>query len=125
MRHSLSPRAEILILNKLLKGTDLAFDISLEKTQYRAGEIVRGTVGIKTEKGSKVRKLALLAEGKESTIITVSESSNTSDSSRDSTTRTYSESNVLFSKDLSELLQKSVFSNMLQDGTRRYCHRIR
>ena len=106
-----------MIFNKILKGTDLAFDISLEKIQYRAGEIVRGTLGIKTEKGSKVRKLALLAEGKESTIITVSESSNTSDSSRDSTTRTYSESNVFFSKDLSELLQKSVFSNMLQDGT--------
>lgn len=106
-----------MIFNKILKGTDLAFDISLEKTEYRPGEIVRGTVGIKTEKGSKVRKLALLAEGKESTIITVSESSNTSGGSPDTTTTTYSESNVFFSKDLSELLQKSVFSNILQDGT--------
>ncbi len=100
-----------------MKGTDITFDISLEKTQYRPGEIVRGTVSIKTEKGSKVRKLALLAEGKESTIITVSESSNTSGSSQDTTTRTYNESNVFFSKDLSELLQRSVFSNILQDGT--------
>src|ERR671922_395442 len=106
-----------MIFNKILKGTDLAFDISLEKTQYRPGEIVRGTVTIKTEKSSKVRKLVLLAEGKESTIITVSESSNNSDSSRDTTTRTYSESNVFFSKDLSELLQKSAFSNILQDGS--------
>lgn len=100
-----------------MKGADITFDISLEKTQYRPGEIVRGTVSIKTEKGSKVRKLALLAEGKESTIITVSESSNTSGSSQDTTTRTYNESNVFFSKDLSELLQRSVFSNILQDGT--------
>ena len=106
-----------MIFNKILKGTDLGFDISLEKTQYRPGEIVRGAVSIKTEKGSKVRKLALLAEGKESTIITVSESSETADSSRDTTTRTYSESNVFFSTDLSELLQNSVFSNILQDGS--------
>ena len=106
-----------MIFNKILKGTDLAFDISLEKTQYRPGEIVRGTVTIKTEKSSKARKLVLLAEGKESTIITVSESSNNSDSSRDTTRRTYSESDVFFSKDLSELLQKSAFSNILQDGS--------
>ncbi len=106
-----------MIFNKILKGTDLGFDISLEKTQYRPGEVVRGAVTIKTEKGSKVRKLALLAEGKESTIITVSESSETADSSRDRTTRTYSESNVFFSTDLSELLQNSVFSNILQDGS--------
>lgn len=117
MHHSLSARALILIFNKILKGTDLAFDISLEKTQYRQGEIVRGTVGIKTEKGSKVRKLALLAEGKESTIITISESAETARTSQDTTTRTYSESNVFFSRDLSELLQRSEFSNILQDGT--------
>lgn len=105
-----------MIFKKILKGTDLTFDISVEKTQYRPGEIVRGTLSIKTEKGSKARKLMLFAEGKESTIITVSESTGDG-SSRDTTTRTYSEINVFFSKDLSKLLQKSVFSNILQDGT--------
>jgi hypothetical protein len=105
-----------MIFKKILKGTDLTFDISLEKTQYRPGEIVRGTLSLKTEKGSKARQLMLFAEGKESTIITVSESTG-DEMSRDTTTRTYSEINVFFSKDLSNLLQKSVSSNILQDGT--------
>ena len=105
-----------MIFKKILKGTDLTFDISLEKTQYRPGEIVRGTLSLKTEKGSKARQLMLFAEGKESTIITVSESTG-DDMSRDTTTRTYSEINIFFSKDLSNLLQKSVSSNILQEGT--------
>jgi hypothetical protein len=105
-----------MIFKKILKGTDLTFDISLEKTQYRPGEIVRGTLSLKTEKGSKARQLMLFAEGKESTIITVSESTGAG-RSRDTTTRTYSEINIFFSKDLSNLLQKSVSSNILQDGT--------
>jgi hypothetical protein len=105
-----------MIFKKILKGTDLTFDISLEKTQYRPAEIVRGTLSLKTEKGSKARQLMLFAEGKESTIITVSESTGAG-RSRDTTTRTYSEINIFFSKDLSNLLQKSVSSNILQDGT--------
>lgn len=105
-----------MIFKKILKGTDLTFDINLEKIQYRPGEIVRGTLSIKTEKGSKARKLMLFAEGKESIIITVSESRGAG-SSRNTTTKTYSEINIFFSKDLSKLLQKSVFSNILQDGT--------
>jgi hypothetical protein len=105
-----------MIFNKILKGTDLTFDITVEKTEYGSGEIVRGTLSIKTEKGSKVRKLMLFAEGKESTIITVSESSG-SGSRRDTTTRTYSETNTFFSKDLSHLLQGSISSNILQDET--------
>jgi hypothetical protein len=104
-----------MIFNRILKGTDLTFDISLEKAQYRPGEIVRGTISIKTEKGSKARKLMLFAEGKESTSITVSESRGAG-SRRDTTTRTYTENNVFFSKDLSKLLQNSVISNILQDG---------
>jgi arrestin (S-antigen)-like protein len=104
-----------MIFNKILKGTDLTFDISLEKTQYRPGEIVRGTLSTKTEKGPKARKLMLFAEGKESTIITVSESTGAG-SRRDTTTRTYSEINIFFSKDLSHLLQESISSNILQDG---------
>jgi hypothetical protein len=104
-----------MIFKKILKGTDLTFDINLEKTQYLPGEIVKGTLSIKTEKGSKARKLMLLAEGKESTTITVTESRGT-DSIRDTTSKTYSEVNTFFSQDLSNLLQKSVINTILQDG---------
>ncbi len=107
-----------MIFKKILKGTDLTFDISLEKTQYIPGEIARGTLNIKTEKGSKARKLVLLAEGKESTSITVTESSTGIGSRRRHTSsRTYSETNVFFSKDLSNLLQQAVINNILQDGS--------
>ena len=105
-----------MIFKKILKGTDLTFDISLEKTQYRPGEVVRGTLTINTEKGAKARKLVLLAEGKESTTITVRES-NDIGSRQDTDSKTYSETNVFFSKDLSDLLQQSVITKALQDGT--------
>ena len=105
-----------MIFKKMLKGTDLTFDISLEKTQYTPGEIVRGTLAINTEKGSKARKLVLLAEGKESTSITVTESRGVG-SRRDTTSKTYAETNIFFSKDLSNLLQQSVIHNILEDGT--------
>jgi hypothetical protein len=59
----------------------------------------------------------LSAEGKESTMITVSESTGSGGSSRHSTTRTYSEINIFFSKDLSPLLQESISSDILEDGT--------
>jgi Arrestin (or S-antigen), N-terminal domain len=104
-----------MIFNKILKGTDLTFDMSLEKTEYRPGEIVRGKLSLKTEKSCKARKLMFFAEGKESTIISISESTGYG-SNRDTTTRTYSEINTFFSKDLSPLLE-SVSSNILQDGT--------
>jgi hypothetical protein len=55
-----------MIFNRILKGTDLTFDISLEKIEYRPAEVVKGTISIKTDKGSKARKLMLFAEGKES-----------------------------------------------------------
>ncbi|MDQ3718258.1 MAG: hypothetical protein M3311_03790, partial [Thermoproteota archaeon] len=84
---------------------------------YRPGETVKGTINIKTQKGCRARNLVLLAEGKESTVITVSESSNMSGSSQDTATRTYSETNVFFSRDLSESFQKSVFGNTLEDGS--------
>jgi hypothetical protein len=105
-----------MILKKILKGTDLAFDISLEKTQYTPGETVRGTLSIKTEKGSKARMLVLLVEGRESTTITVTESTSIG-STRNTTSKTYSETNNFFSKDLSYLLQQSIIHNILQDGT--------
>jgi hypothetical protein len=84
-----------MIFKKILKGTDLDFDISLEKREYKPGETVRGLVTLKTEKGSNVRQLMLFAEGKESTIIEVSESTGSS-----RTRRTYSEVNTFFSEDL-------------------------
>jgi hypothetical protein len=105
-----------MIFKKMLKGTDLTLDISLEKTQYTPGQIVRGTLAINTEKGSKARKLVLLAEGKESSSITVTESRGVG-SRRDTTSKTYTETNIFFSKDLSNLLQQSVIHNILQDGT--------
>ena len=96
--------------------TDLTFDISLEKTEYRKGDTVRGTLSLKTKRLSKARQLTLFAEGKESTIITVSENRGVG-KSRDTTSRTYSELNTFFSKDLSHLLQESISSNTLPDGT--------
>ena len=115
---SVAPQAgpSLLIFKKILKGTDLTFDISLEKTHYKPGETVRGRLSIKTEKGSKARKRVLLAEGKESTTITVTESSGIG-SRRDTTSKTYCETNVFFSLDLSSLLQQSIIHNILQDGT--------
>ena len=105
-----------MIFNKVLKGNDLTFDLSLEKREYSPGEIVRGNLTLKTEKSCKARKLMLFAQGKESTIVRVSESTG-SNSNRHTATRTYSEINTFFLKDLSHLLQKSVSSNTLQDET--------
>lgn len=105
-----------MIFNKILKGTDLTFDMSLEKTEYRKGDTVRGTISLKTKRSSKARQLMLFAEGKESTIITVSENRGIG-KSRDTTSRTYSELNTFFSKDLSHLLQESISSNILPDRT--------
>src|SRR5918992_3129231 len=105
-----------MIFNKILKGTDLTFDMSLEKTEYRKGDTVRGTISLKTKRPSKARQLMLFAEGKESTIITVSENRGVGNN-RDTTSRTYKELNTFFSKDLSHLLQESISSNILPDGT--------
>ena len=105
-----------MIFNKILKGTDLTFDMNLEKTEYRKGDIVRGTISLKTKRSSKARQLMLFAEGKESTIITVSENRGIGNN-RDTTSRTYSELNTFFSKDLSHLLEESISSNILPDGT--------
>jgi hypothetical protein len=85
-----------LIFKEFFKGTDLTFNINIEKTQYKPGEVVRGVLVLKTEKHSKARRLTLFAEGKESTIIQVTEStggySSSSSSSRsNTTTRTYTE----------------------------------
>jgi len=103
-----------MIFKKIFKGTDLGFDISLEKTDYTPEEIVRGQLTLHTEKSSRARRLKLFAEGKESTAIKVEESTSSSSNRWDS--HTYTEVNTFFSEDLSHLLQKSVSSNTLEDG---------
>jgi hypothetical protein len=106
-----------MIFKKIFKGTDLDFDISLEKTDYTPGETVRGRLALHTEKSSRARQLKLFAEGKESTTITVEESSRGYGSSSNRwDSHTYTEVNTFFSEDLSHLLQKSVSSNTLEDG---------
>lgn len=103
-----------MIFKKIFKGTDLDFYISLEKTEYKPGDTVRGQLTLHTEKSSRARRLKLFAEGKESTAIKVEES--TSSRSNRWNSHTYSEVNTFFSEDLSHLLQKSVSSNTLEDG---------
>ena len=103
-----------MIFKKFFKGTDLDFDISLAKTEYKPGETVRGQLTLHTEKSSRARRLKLFAEGKESTAIKVEESTSSSSNRWDS--HTYTEVNTFFSEDLSHLLQKSVSSNTLEDG---------
>jgi len=106
-----------MIFGRILKGTDLDFDISLEKTEYKPGETVRGLLTLNTEKNFRARQLMLFVEGKESITITVEESTRGYDSRGSKwNTSTYSEVNTFFLMDLSDLLQKSVSSTALQDG---------
>lgn len=99
-----------MIFKKLLHGgIDLDFEIELDKEKYKAGETVKGILAIITEKGFKVRKLRLYAEGIEETKMTISDnngysSTGSSNSSR-STTRTYVSTFPFFSQDLSSILQ--------------------
>ncbi len=105
-----------MIFNKILRSSNLSFDIVLDKTHYSPSEKVTGRISVKAEKASKVRQLILVAEGKESTSITVSES-NGFGSGKDRASRTYTEVNIFFSKDLSSVLQKTLTFNRLSDGT--------
>jgi hypothetical protein len=120
-----------MIFHKILGGSDLTFDLSLDKKEYRPGENVKATLSVKAQKSVKARQLMLFAQGTESTVITVSESNNASSSrhratrvygggtsmNRNQTNRTYTEVNAFFSQDLSYLLQNSIHYNTLQDGT--------
>jgi hypothetical protein len=102
----------------IFKGIDLKFDISLDKEQYMAGEKVKGTLLLATNKGFKARALRLISEGEEKTRIETTESrsgSFGSSTSTSNTTRTYSESNIFFSRDLSDIL-KDLGNNVLEDG---------
>jgi len=102
----------------IFKGIDLKFDISLDKEQYMAGEKVKGILNLATNKGFKARALRLISEGEEKTRIETTESrsgSFGSSNSTSNTTRTYSESNIFFSRDLSCLL-KDLVNNVVEDG---------
>lgn len=105
-----------MIFKKFLNGTDLEFGVSLEKTDFGPSETVRGLLTLNTEKRSRVQQLRLFAEGKESTAIKVESRSHSSGSNRWES-HTYNEVNTFFSENLSHLLQKSVSSNTLEDGT--------
>jgi Arrestin (or S-antigen), N-terminal domain len=104
-----------MIFNKILKGTDLTFEISLEKIEFCPGEIVRGVLALKTKKMTRARELKLVAIGEESTKITVSHSSGGSSSS--SNTTTYTEGNTFFSENLSNSLRGSVITKVIEDGS--------
>ncbi len=45
----------LMIFNKILRGSDLTFDLSLDKIQYRPGENVKGTLSVKAQKSVKAR----------------------------------------------------------------------
>jgi hypothetical protein len=106
-----------MIFKRFLKGTDLEFGVSLKKTDYRPGETVRGLLTLNTEKSFRARQLRLVAEGKEYTNITVESSRGYSSSGSKWDSETYNEVNTFYSEDLSPLLQRSVSSNSLEDGT--------
>lgn len=99
-----------MIFKRLLKGgIDLDFDIELDKEEYKAGETVKGVLTIITEKGFKVRKLKLCAEGIEEIRITISDNKGYSSTkfrySSHSSTKTYTSTFPFFSQELSYLLQ--------------------
>ena len=101
----------------IFKGIDLNFNILIDKEEYIAGEKVNGTLTLTTNKGFKARELRLVSEGDEKTSIQITESSGTSsNTSTSNTTRTYNESNIFFSTDLSDLL-KNLGDNILEDGS--------
>src|SRR5215208_1581050 len=67
------------------------FHITLERTEYAAGETAKGTLVISAEKDFKVRGFEFSVSGEERVEIKLEDSS-------------YKESNIFFSKDLSHYL---------------------
>lgn len=93
-----------MIFDKILKRGGIEFDIILDKDKYKAGQKVKGYLTVSSKKEVKVRGLRLIAEGIESTRISVSERSSSSSSSSSSTVKTKFELNAFFSIDLSDVL---------------------
>jgi hypothetical protein len=69
----------------------VAIDISLERNEYAAGETAKGTLIISADKDFKVRGFEFSVSGEERIEIKTDES-------------TYKQSNIIFSKDLSQFL---------------------
>jgi Arrestin (or S-antigen), N-terminal domain len=82
------------------------FDLSLERNQYAAGETAKGTLIISAEKDFKVRGFEFSVSGEERIEMKLEESYgiNAYYSINATTTTTYKESNIFFSKDLSHFL---------------------
>jgi len=77
----------------------VAIDISLERNEYAAGETAKGTLTISEDKDFKVQGFEFSVSGAE--IIEMKSDENLS---KTIATRTYDESNIFFSKDLSHFL---------------------
>jgi hypothetical protein len=87
-----------MIFDFIKGGTDLSFDISIDKEEYNAADTVKGKLAIITKKNFEVRDLRLIAEGNESTSIRATDrdslrhgNTNTTDWN---TTKTYTENNI-------------------------------
>jgi hypothetical protein len=82
------------------------FDLSLERNEYSAGETAKGTLVISAEKDFKVRGFEFSVSGEERIEMKLEESYgiNAYYSINATTTTTYKESNIFFSKDLSHFL---------------------
>lgn len=87
-----------MIFDKILKTKDLDFDISLEKQVYNAGEKVNGILSINIHKDVNNIKIRFVAEGVEKTSIQGASSSSSNTSS------TYTETDIFFFKDLTDVL---------------------
>jgi hypothetical protein len=92
------------------------FDIALEKSEYAAGETVKGTLIISADKNFKVRGFEFSVSGEEKIEIKLDESygMGTYYGINASTTTTYKESNIFFSKDLSNFLT-SIGTKVVRD----------
>ncbi len=78
------------------------FDLSLERNQYAAGETAKGTLIISAEKDFQVRGFEFSVSGEERVEMKLEESYGFNPTA--STTSTYKESDIFFSKDLSHFL---------------------
>ena len=88
-------------------------DIILEKNEYAAGETAKGTLIISADKSFKVRGFKFSVSGEERIEINLDERYGFNPTA--STTSTYKESNIFFSKDLSNFL-KSIGTKVGDDN---------
>jgi hypothetical protein len=87
----------------------VAIDISLERNEYAAGETAKGTLTISEDKDFKVQGFEFSVSGAERIEMKSDENL-----SKTIATRTYDESNIFFSKDLSYFLNS--IGTKVEDG---------